>query len=654
MISLPAYWRAHYGRRRPLAPLTSPASLFFIFFSLCASLQGQEAANWAVSTLAGQAGTAASDDGNGGNARFNLLRGVAVDASGQIFVADTSNHTIRKVSPGGAVTTLAGSAGTSGSADGTGTSAQFNAPAGVAVDSSGNVYVADMLNHTIRKITSGGVVTTIAGSAGNAGAADGTGGNARFKEPVGIAVDGAGVLYVADSGNSTIRKISGGTVSTLAGAAGETGRSDGTGAQARFDTPYGIAVDLSGTIYVADTFNHVIRKVTSGGGVSTWAGQTGVSGYADGSGGRFSGPASLSVDLLGTVYVAESANHTIRSISSDGTVNTLGGAAGQDGSGDGAGTNARFNTPAGIAVSSSGTLYVGDSNNSTLRKMIRVQVTTPPPSDNSNNSDTKIVNISTRSFVGTGGNIQIAGFVIRGSQPKQVLIRASGPALEPLGVSGVLADPTLTLYGSGSNELGSNDDWGSDVDRIAAAASRVGAFGWTRGSKDAAMLITLPPGSYTAHVKGKNEGTGTALIEVYEADETATDSKLINISTRSEVRTGNDLQIAGFVIRGSTPKRVLIRASGPALIDFGATGPLADPTLSLYSDQGALMAQNDDWGADEATIETAAAQAGAFGWKRGSKDAAVVTTLQPGNYTAHVKGKNSDTGMALIEVYELQ
>ena len=256
----------------------------------------------------------------------------------------------------------------------------------------------------------------------------------------------------------------------------------------------------------------------------------------------------------------------------------------------------------------------------------------------------RLINISTRSLVGTGGDLQIAGFVIQGSGAKRVIIRASGPALSSLGVTGVLADPVLTLY-SGQTVIAQNDDW----DRAQAADfSGVGAFAWTPGSKDAALVVTLQPGMYTAHVSGKNDSTGVALIEVYDADGAAATSKLINISTRSLVGTDGDIQIGGFVIQGDSPKKVILRASGPALSTLGVTGVLADPVLTLYSGQTVIM-QNDDW---SSALATDFAAVGAFPWTAGSKDAALGVTLQPGMYSVHVSGKNGASGVALIEVYE--
>ena len=210
---------------------------------------------------------------------------MAVDAAGNVYVADTGNDTIRKITPAGVVTTLAGTAGQAGSADGTGTAARFNEPDGVAVDAAGNVYVADTNNDTIRKITPAGVVTTLAGTAGQAGSADGTGAAAQFNAPEGVAVDGAGNVYVADTGNDTIRKITpAGVVTTLAGTAGQVGSADGTGSAARFNDPDGVAVDGAGNVYVADTINDTIREITPAGVVTTLAGSPGQYGSADGTG----------------------------------------------------------------------------------------------------------------------------------------------------------------------------------------------------------------------------------------------------------------------------------------------------------------------------------------------------------------------------------
>jgi len=333
-----------------------------------------------ITTLAGSAGSSGSTDGTGGAARFNHPADVTADGSGNLYVTDTDNHTIRKITSAGVVTTLAGQAGTSGSADGTGTAAQFNSPTGLTIDTSGNLYLADTDNHTIRKIVATtGVVTTFAGQAGTAGSANGTGTAAQFNYPSDVALDSAGNLYVADAGNQIIRKITpAGVVTTLAGLTGIPGTADGAGTVARFNTPEGVAVDGSGNVYVADTNNHTIRKITPAGTVSTLAGLAGTSGTGDGAGtvARFQYPSDLALDSSGNLYVADTDNHAIRKLTPAGLTGTVAGLTGTNGSADGTGSTARFYYPTGVAVDSSGNVYVADTSNQTIRKGMIVSLPT--------------------------------------------------------------------------------------------------------------------------------------------------------------------------------------------------------------------------------------------------------------------------------------
>lgn len=331
-----------------------------------------------VTTLAGRAGQTSVVDATGAAARFEDPFSVAADVNGVVYVADSAAHVIRRISAAGEVTTYAGTAGSFGSADGTGSAARFYSPFGVAVDTAGNVYVADSYNSTIRKIGLGGVVTTLAGTALQRGNADGTGAAARFDQPFGIAVDSNGNVYVSDATGNTIRKVtSAGVVTTLAGSHGQSGSTDATGTAARFAVPYAVSVDTAGNVYVVDHGNHTIRKVTAAGVVTTLAGSAGSSGSTDGTGtsAKFTYPSGIAADASGTVFVADTDNHLIRQITAAGVVTTIGGAT-STGSTNGSGTAARFYNPKGIAVDRNGVLYIADRSNHTIRKGVLTTTTT--------------------------------------------------------------------------------------------------------------------------------------------------------------------------------------------------------------------------------------------------------------------------------------
>jgi len=332
---------------------------------------------YTFTTLAGDSSSGYAD-GTGGGARFTNPCSVAADHEGNIYVADSGNFTVRKVTQKGVVTTLAGAAGVRGGADGTGNAARFDMPWGLAVDSKGIIYLTDT-GGTIRKLTPQGVVTTLAGLEGSFGSADGIGVTARFSSPQGIAVDSAFNLYIADSGNHTIRKVtSAGMVTTLAGMAGTSGDSDGTGSAARFSAPEGLVVDLAGNIYVADTGNRRIRKVTPAGVVTTLVRSSRTRGGDDIMNGSsmIGDPKSVAVDRTGTIYVADSAANTILRVTREGVVTTLAGLADNPGSEDGTGRSARFRWPEGVTVDGNGNIYVADAGNNMIRRITPAGVVT--------------------------------------------------------------------------------------------------------------------------------------------------------------------------------------------------------------------------------------------------------------------------------------
>jgi len=330
------------------------------------------AASATVTTLAGTAGATGSADGTGAAARFAYPLNIACDAAGNLYVTDHLNLTIRKITLTGVVTTLAGKAGSMGSVDGRGAAVRFYSPDGIARDAAGNLYVTEFDGYTIRKITPAGQVTTLAGKARAAGTADGTGAAARFNGPDGIACDTAGTLYVTDSGSNTIRRISpAGRVTTVAGKAGVMGSADGTGAAASFNGPSGIACDAAGNLYVADSGNNTIRKITPAGVVTTLAGKPGATGSADGVGpsATFNNPQGIACDAAGNLYVVDSQNCAVRKITPAGVVSTVAGKAGSVGKADGSGAAASFFAPTGIACDAAGNLYVTDTHNYTIRKI---------------------------------------------------------------------------------------------------------------------------------------------------------------------------------------------------------------------------------------------------------------------------------------------
>ena len=582
-----------------------------------------------------------NNDGPAKDARFYWPHGVAMDRSGNVFVADTANHTIRKITPTGLVSTLAGSAGHSGATDGTGTAARFREPNSIAIDASGNLFIADTGNNLIRRITPDGTVSTFAGyNNGNYGAIDGVGTAAMFGFPEGLTIDRNGNLFVADSLSCTIRKITpNGVVTTVAGRAFNRATADGAGANAAFYHPAAIAVDSNGTLFVADA--GLIRRVTATGAVTT-LGNVSTQDLA------LNQPQGLAIDPKGNLLIADAT--TIRRLNPDGSLTLVAGKVYGFGSADGSGANAQFEFLHGIAVDAGGNLLVVDADNNTVRRIAMPPITTPsqlvnlstrgfvpasgmltpgfslrgsgskqlviraagpaltrlgvagaladpnlqlipataktatasnddwgtnrnlaaltdasfavgafpfeagskdaalltavktaddarytvPVSPNSAttsgivlaeiydtdspDASVRLASVSTLAFVGRGDVALVAGFTLRGTESRRVLIRAVGPGLDQFGFSTSLADPQFSVMPVGQSAvIARNDSWAGAAALVEAFA-QVGAFALARDSKDAALIVRLPPGGYTVTVSGVSETTGTALVEIYDLD----------------------------------------------------------------------------------------------------------------------------------------
>jgi sugar lactone lactonase YvrE len=659
----------------------------------------------------GAYGTAgASIDGSRLTAQFSQPKGMAADANGNLYVIDW--HSIRKIDQSGNVSTLAGVAGVSGSVDGLGTAARFNTPSGLAVDQAGNIYVADELNRTIRKITPAGAVTTLAGAATQSGYVDDAGSAARFSVPYGVAVDSAANLFVTDLGNHAIRKITAaGVVSTFAGSA-NAGSADGLGSQARFGYPEGIAIDRAGNLFVVDGQN--IRKITPSAYVTTL--------YS----GNLPLMSDVAVDPAGNLYVA--GENTIARITPDGAVlgikNLYVGMAG---------TDPQSGLFEGVAIDASGAIYAADAvnrvvvraefvpgsadpgiglasqpqsqviatgsslmlavtatgpnvgyqwrkdgsvipgattnrlylSNTTaadagsysvlLSNGIGVSISTPAMvSLNATPDVGRLSSLSVRSQAGTGDQTLIVGLSLGGSGAsgtRPVLLRGIGPSLVPFGVLGALADPTLAVL-SGSQVIATNDNWGGSS-ALANAFAAVGAFPLPSNSLDAATTCVLSAGAYTVQLGGKAGTTGVGLAEIYDLSSGSTDRttpRMLALSCRAPAGAGDNVLIAGFVIGGSTSKTLLIRGVGPSLTSFGLTGVLPDPQLRIYAGQ-TVLASNTSWNYDFVT-ENAFPVVGAFGLTS-PNDAALLITLPPGIYSALVSSAGGNTGLALVEIYEM-
>lgn len=567
------------------------------------------------STVAGLAGTAGSTNATGAAARFAGPNDVVVDSAGNLYVGENSNHTIRKITPSGVVTTLAGSAGVSGTADGTGADARFKQPLGLALDGSGHILVADYENHAIRRVTPAGVVTTLAGLAGTSGTDNATGTAARFNFPVGLVVDAAGNIFVADSANHVIRKIAvDGAVTTFAGTMGSPGSNDGTGTAAKFNHPYRLALDATGHLYVADTFNHSIRKITPAGVVTTLAGSPGVAGVVDGAGSaaRFNKPYGLAVDATGNVFTADYVGHTLRKITSTGVVSTLGGLADSLGAADGTGGVARFNAPTGVALDAAGNLFIADFANQTIR---RGSLATPPVVNSFapavvyagatvTLTGKNFVGATTVSFNGTAAtsftvvsDTTITAIVPAGATSGNVTVSSPGGTSAAAAAFTVITVAPSALDGFAPNAGGGN----ANVTQVLAAALQPDGKVIIGGN-----FTTLQPAGTAAAVNASRlarlnrDGTIDSTFAVSASAEVSA----VAVQPDGKILVGNGGQINGvstgnlarlnpdgtrdntFVFGGSGgPRRILVLPDGKILVAGAfSSGSIRYPVLRLLAD----------------------------------------------------------------------
>ena len=658
-----------------------------------------------VTTLAGFPGESGFADGTGRAALFNSPGAVRTDLAGNIYIADNANNAIRKITPEGAVTTVVGMSGTAGSQDGPVSSAQLNDPSGVAVDAAGNIYIADGGNYTIRKISQG-VVSTLAGAAGTAGSTDGSGGSARFEQPQNIAVAASGNLYVPDGSGDTIRKITPeGVVSTLAGTAGNSGYLDGTGGTAQFNSPEGIAVDSSENVYVADTGNNAIRKVTPSGVVTTLAGSaSGQAGFSDGveNAALFNEPTGVAVDSAGNLFVADSNNDTIREVTPSLSVTTLAGSAGLQGSADGLGPDARFYTPADVAVDSGGIVYVADNVNNTLRR-IQQGTLAAPVIQTQPASETVGAGQAAEFTVAASGSAQLVyqwekepagasaftkisdtgGFSGSGTSTLQLAADAtagmSGDQFECVVTNNAgsvtSTSATLTVTSSIATQPVSQtiNTGGTVVFTVGAAGSQAATYQWQLNGENLAnggpISGATGPQLVIQGAAPANDGSYRCIVTVGGISSTshpatltvATSAKpgtVSAISARAFVGTNDDLLIGGFFVAGTTSATVLIQALGPAIsggLDSGNTA-LQHPLLELHQSQGGrdvVLYSNTGWGSNPVLLSAAASVVALPALQPGSADSELLLTLPPGGYTAEVRGADGGTGVALCAVYQL-
>jgi sugar lactone lactonase YvrE len=464
---------------------------------------------------------------------------------------------------------------------------------GVAFDSKGELFAASDMGNTIYKVSATGTKTVF---------------TSNVTGPFALAFDRFDNLFACNFRTGTIVKITPGKVITNF-ASGING-------------PVGLAFDRAGFLYVTSQTNGTVIRYATNGSATLFA-----SGLAR--------PTGLVFDAAGNLFVTERSAGRIAKIAPNGTRTTF--ASG-------------LTEPFGAAVDGAGNLFVADHSLGAIFKYTpsgaRSTYATGlhSPTFLSIEPPTGLaLNISTRARIQTGDNVLIGGFIVTGSGQKKVLIRGIGPSLGAAGVPGALPDPTLELHNGTGALVAMNDNW-----RDTQEATIIGTGLQPNDNRECSIVSSLSPGSYTAIERGKVNATGVGLVEIYDLASGAA-AKLGNISTRAFVDTGDNVMIAGFILGAGNGAKVLVRALGPSLAQAGISNFLRNPTVELHDRNGQLVAANDNW----KTTQMAAIQATAI-QPTNDLEAAIVTTLPNGPYTAIVKGQNGGTGVGLIEVYDLR
>jgi len=450
--------------------------------------------------------------------------GVAIDPPGNLYMADPYNCVVEKFSPTGINVMTVGGIGVRGSLDGPANLAQFNTPTGLALDAAGNLYVADQMNSTIRRVTPAGVVSTVAGVPNTYGHLDGPAATAQFCQPTALAFDAAGNLYVADgaNGNINLPDAPGHAIRKITPTGSVTTVSYLHEIDAVEPEPFnlaGIAIDALGDIFVSvgpmdgylsfvDFYppnGDAVFELSAAGVVSLYAGQPDVRGSADGAAlqAQFINPGGLALDAAGYLFVADTGNATLREISPAGLVTTIAGSPGKTGLVDGARSQALLTSPQAVALDASGNVFFTDGR--ALRRGIPAANTQSP---------VRFANLSARGTV-TPTSTLIGGFVIEGGVSQTVLARGVGPSLSPFGVSNPLQSAQLDIYNQ-AGALVASSAAGINATNASSAAALVGAFPLGAAAGDAPLVLTLNPGPYTAVVSSPSGASGTALVEIYE------------------------------------------------------------------------------------------------------------------------------------------